>query len=260
MNTSSSRSSRSSHWFLFALVVGCLIVLAPGARAEKPTAAKPSAAKPAGTNDALEAFALEDGKAAYKATRTIRVNNGVVEERTEYQSLTGEKIFTLSADYREDNLELVSYRTEDLRLGRVEEARSEGKQLVLKFQKKKGAGLKTESIDKAPQQIVGGQLAPFIKKNWDSLLAGNTLEVNLIVASRLETLVFRMKYMGEETVAGRKAAVFQVEPSSWIIRKLVNPMKYYISKDEERKILEYRGRGLVPTAEGDNLDVRVVYH
>ena len=88
---------------------------------------------------------------------------------------------------------------------------------------------------------------------------GEALAFELIIPSRLETIGFRLKKDSEVTQGGEAAIVIRMEPDSWLIRQLVDPMFFYVAAKPPHRLIEYRGRISVKSDDGEDQDLRVVY-
>lgn len=89
--------------------------------------------------------------------------------------------------------------------------------------------------------ISNDQLPPLIEKNWDALDAGKVFSMRLMVPSRLETVGFSVeKAKKTADLKGQPMEVFEMTPSSMLIRSFVDPIFFYFSKD--RKLRWISGR------------------
>jgi hypothetical protein len=92
------------------------------------------------------------------------------------------------------------------------------------------------------------------------LRAGGTLTLDLLVPSRLETVRFRVRWEGDTLLEGQPAAVMRMEPATWLIRQLVDPLHFFFATDAPHRLIEYRGRTALKRDDGKPQDARVVYY
>ena len=58
---------------------------------------------------------------------------------------------------------------------------------------------------------------------------------------------------------GQPVTILRMEPSSWIIRALVDPLDFIMAKATGHALLEFRGRSTIATDDGEDQDLRVVF-
>ena len=202
---------------------------------------------------------LETAEVLYTGEQIVTVTGETVTERVTYRAPDGTLIFEREGAYRADTLSAVSYRATDLRLGMEEAVRRTNGGLEIRFKKDAKHKEKSSILASAGMQLLSLSIPALIHREWGRLAAGEQLAFELIVPSRTGTVGFRLNRTGEETVNGRATAIFRMEPSGWLIRKVVDPMFFYMALDGDHPSVQFRGRGVVPTASGDALPVRVVY-
>lgn len=101
----------------------------------------------------------------------------------------------------------------------------------------------------------------YVRENWDSLVAGKSLDIRYAVWDRLETVGFSLKKINEIGNEGEKWIELRMKPSSFIIAALVDPIHlWYGVEDKKLKVM----KGRVPPKimkEGHwrDLDAEVVY-
>lgn len=114
---------------------------------------------------------------------------------------------------------------------------------------------RSESID-APA-VTGPSLHGFMLQHWDSLMAGNTVDVRMIVLAKTTTYGFRIKLHSQD--AGRTA--FSLTPTNWLVRLAVAPLTVTFDLNT-RHVLRYEGRVpplLVVNGKAREFDARVDY-
>jgi len=113
--------------------------------------------------------------------------------------------------------------------------------LVLTYSKK-GKKEKSKSIDLAPNLLIGDQVMDYLRANWDKVSTGKVLKVKYIALSRLESIDFEFVKTAEEVIKGKNTLKVKMSPSSWLISKLVDPIFFYIEKDNKHRLLALEGR------------------
>lgn len=105
--------------------------------------------------------------------------------------------------------------------------------------------------------VTGPSMFGFILKNWDSLKAGNTIPVRMVVLREKTTYGFDVRF--EQEANGQTS--FSIVPSSFIIRLAIAPLRV-VFDSTSRNARRYEGR--VPPMEAvagklKDLDARVDY-
>jgi hypothetical protein len=73
----------------------------------------------------------------------------------------------------------------------------------------------------------------------------------MIVAPRAETIGFRVVKESETLWQGKPVVILRMEPTSPIIRALVDPLHFKIEKDSPHRVLEYSGRTTLKIKSGN---------
>ena len=121
---------------------------------------------------------------------------------------------------------------------------------------------KTDSEVLQANTLVGDLIPYFIVAHWDELMRGQAVSFRFIVSSRLETVGFKFLKESDVTWHGKSAVRLRMEPSSVIIRQIVDPLFFIVEKDGTHRVLEYVGRTTPKLRDGDkwkDLDARTIY-
>ena len=121
---------------------------------------------------------------------------------------------------------------------------------------------KTDSETLQGNTLVGDMIPYFIVAHWDELTRGQPVNFRFIVSSRLETVGFKFVKESDVTWHGKPAVRLRMEPSSVIIRQIVDPLFFVVEKDSAHRILEYVGRTTPKLRDGNkwkDLDARTIY-
>lgn len=207
----------------------------------------------------LELYALDSDRLLYTGVRTERFQGEIRTETTIYMKLDGTRVQRVETAYNTTTLKLVSYKLGDFRSGQREEMQVSGNSVTLLNQEGKKEKPETETLQWGPNFTFGSSVVPRILRAWDGLQSGKALTFDLLIPSRLETLVFRIKKDSDTKIQGKSVVVMRMEPDSWIIRQLVDPMFFYITAVAPRRLEVYKGRSSIKTDEGDTQDLRIVF-
>ena len=98
----------------------------------------------------------------------------------------------------------------------------------------------TESL--RPDTLTSDMVAPFLADHWAELSKGREVKCRYLVVPRKETVGFAFARHAESRWRGTPVVVIRMEPSSWIIRQIVEPLFFTVEKEGQHRILQYTGR------------------
>jgi hypothetical protein len=114
--------------------------------------------------------------------------------------------------------------------------------LVLKWARRPDAKPETKTEPLHKDVLVNDMIPGFISQHWDDLMRGAAVNFRFIVLARLETIGFRFVKESERTWDGKPVVIIRMEPTSFIVARLVNPVHFTVEKTGQRRILQYVGR------------------
>lgn len=109
--------------------------------------------------------------------------------------------------------------------------------------------------------VMAANITRFMKDSWGDLQAGKTVKMRYGVWFRQDTVGFNLKKIKETGDGPAKVVTLKLDPSSFVIRQLVDPVEFDMPADGSR-ILELRGRVSPKQKKGDawkDLDAQMVY-
>lgn len=125
-----------------------------------------------------------------------------------------------------------------------------------------GGKRKTDNEAAQANTLVGDMIPYFIVAHWDELMRGQAVNFHFIASSRLETVGFKFVKESDLTWRGKPAVRLRMEPSSVIIRQIVDPIFFIVEKEGAHRVFEYVGRTTPKARDGNkwkDLDARTVY-
>ena len=236
-----------------AVYIGLMAIFALSISLASPALAQQS------TRIGLKMYDVESGKLLYEAQRTIKSANGRVTERTVFSKAGGAPIQQSETVYDEATLKLISHNMEDTRLGLMEEVTVSDGKVRFTYREAKDEEPDKDEMDWADNIIIAATIMPLLRRNWDKIAAGEEVVFELIVVSRQGTVTFRLKTDSTAKVNGEPVTVVVMEPDSFFIRALVDPMFFSVADAPPHRLLRYAGRTSVKADDGDDQDLRVEY-
>jgi hypothetical protein len=97
--------------------------------------------------------------------------------------------------------------------------------------------------------------------HWEALMQGKEVYARYIVVPRTETVGFSFVKSDEATWQGKPAVIIKMEPASFLIRLIVDPVYLTVVKDT-RRVVKYEGRVTPKIKENDawkDLDAVMVF-
>ena len=125
----------------------------------------------------------------------------------------------------------------------------EGTHVLMSFRDKQG-GSTTNRLESPPSNLVGpGGILAAIRKDWSSLLKGETLEWKMIVPPKADAFSVRLVPQKPERVNGREALPVVLEADNWLVRLVAPSTKFWIDV-ELKSTLRYQGMGASDDSNG----------
>lgn len=119
----------------------------------------------------------------------------------------------------------------------------------------------TKEIAKPARLVAPANFELWIIRNFELLKKEKSLSVDFLIWDRLETIKFKVTYLGEQMLDGEKTQLFKMNIDNFVLATFISPIKIWYKSDmSEIKI--YQGRVAVRKKAGsgyDDLDGRVVY-
>ncbi|MBN2281231.1 MAG: hypothetical protein JXQ65_11680 [Candidatus Marinimicrobia bacterium] len=157
--------------------------------------------------------------------------NAIIDERTEYN---------------ESTCEIVNLMIQDFNTGKIEMIVDKGDSYLVKYKKNHSSNFKETEIEKNGLIIHPTVLAMYMQQNMDAILHGEGVGVTLLLPSRLTTIDFIITHKGYKQIEGLSCHEVVLEPRSVLIRQFVNPIYFYVKKDNPSVLVKYEGV-LAPT-------------
>lgn len=147
------------------------------------------------------------------------------------------------ATYRDGNL--VSYTLDEKQINAHGSLKIDGNALAGKgkvhFSYTDNGNTKTGDEQLSGPTVINDDITAYMQAHWNELMAGKTLNVRYLVIPRQETVGFSLSKSGEDNWNGRQVVNVKMDPSSFIIGLLVDPV-YFTFDKKTGEIIQYTGR------------------
>ena len=241
---------RAACWL--ALLAGLLIPGVAGARAAPAPA-------PAQSNVRMTFYPAQGDTVLYRGLRTIRSAAGRVTVTTVFSLPSGKPIQRTEAVYEAASLAPISWHLDDERSGEAESLVREGDALRLSYRADAHSASKSDTLPRRPGQMFTATVEPLIERDLARLTAGEVVRFRLLVPSRRDSYGFRIQRDDTPALQRPGTVVLRMDPDSWLVRRLVDPLYFVLQAQPPHRVLEFRGRVSIKTDAGDDQDLRIVY-
>jgi hypothetical protein len=219
-------------------------------------------------------YSLDRKTALFKFSRHLTRSGPNLEAIREYTYHDGKLAARERVLYNGD--ELQSYELDELQTGGFGRATikpdpNNPARKVLSFEYSKDSASrgspKRSSEPLRNDTLNNDMVGAFLASHWDALMKGQEVKCRMIVVPRRETVGFRFVKESESQwqakpqdggSAGRAAtgpvliAIIRMEPTSPVIRALIDPLHFKIEKEGAHRVLEYSGRTTPKMKSGNN--------
>jgi hypothetical protein len=205
-----------------------------------------------------EAFDLKTGKKLYSDFHEETYLNGKhISSNINYKDPSG-KVFAKKKIVFQKNEERADFKLEDFRDGYTEGAEVNGSQIKFIYRKNNSEELKEQTITSPENAVLDGGFDVFIRKNWNEILNGKRLTLNICAPSQMDCFKFAAFKVSEEKWKGIDAVKVRVELNNRILAAFVQPIIIHYEK-ETKRILQYDGISNINNEEGKSYVVRITY-
>ncbi|MEP7185698.1 MAG: hypothetical protein ABI767_07660 [Rhodanobacter sp.] len=145
----------------------------------------------------------------------------------------------------------------DARDGYREGARSEGVKRIVYVRKDERSKERTATLETLPMPVIDAGFDVYIRSHWNSLGKDGSDTIPFVIPSRLGTLRFKVKRVGDAMIGGRQSRQYQLGLASWIGFALPHLTLAYDEKT--RELLRFEGMANIRSNDGDNVKARIVF-
>lgn len=194
-----------------------------------------------GTRIQIEIYDLESNMLINTAERTFERQGDNIVESTVYFDLQGIEIQREEVIFNPNTLSLISQSSEDYRFGKIETMKVIDGKVEMLYQKNRDADPKRGIEEWVETMTFRSAIELLIRKNWEKLQSGEKTKIELLLPNHVKALGMRLKKSDEQIINGKSVTVITMGPRLWFFRKIIGPLQYFISNDENHRLLEYRG-------------------
>jgi hypothetical protein len=118
--------------------------------------------------------------------------------------------------------------------------------------------VKTGELERENELVIDAGFDNMVRKHWERVTAGDPLTFDYLVPSRFASYSFRLRNVDCSDNAVEGGECFLIEPASWWLRMLVDPVSLTY-EGKSRRLLEFKGLGNVAGADCKYPQVKIRY-
>ena len=189
----------------------------------------------------------EGGRVLFTFRRSATRSNDAIHVLREFRNPDGSTAAQERVLYERGRL--ARFDLDELQIGAKGRATVESlpdNQRRIDFQYTTGAGKdarvkhKVETVRE--EALISDSLPVFLANHFDELNSGSVVKFRYLVVPRLETVGFRFRHESTGEFHGKKVVRITMEPTSWVIAQIVDPLTFTVESDPPHRVLQYWGR------------------
>ena len=156
---------------------------------------------------------------------------------------------------------VLEYRVENKQTNESGKLVFEGDKIFIEYNAKGKATVKKE-IPKPKYLVAPANFEQYLQKNFETLKKDKKMAVDFLIWDRLETIKFKISYLGETQLNGETVHHFKMNIDNFLIAAFITPIQMWYTQDMT-KVRRFLGRVSVKKKNADgslsNLDADVKY-
>jgi hypothetical protein len=206
-----------------------------------------------------DAVDVKSGQKVYSDNHSELVVNGKhTSSQIEYKDAGGKVIGKKSIKFN-SNSYLPDFKLEDFRDGYIEGGEIVDGKYRMFYKKNKNEQLQEKIMDIAPYSVADGGFDPFIKDNWNDLMAGKKIKFKFYAPSQLDSFNFYVTKTKTAEYAGRSSLFVKMEMDNLLLNIFIPPI--LITYDiATKRIVFYEGISNINNSQGKSYTVKLTYN
>jgi hypothetical protein len=230
-----------------------------------PALGNPPSSQPAREPDGtwitpFQAFPIAgDDEPMFTGEYTVERKGGLLREIQIYRDMQGKVVHRVESLYDEVNQRPVFYESDDFVNGYASVARVLNTGVEYEIRDTDGKVVKSGRYERVDGTYLWPNLVQLVEVNWDNVITGKPLEVELFFSSLGTSLAVQVAADGKAIVNGNEGKQFTVSAVNPFVRMATKPVRLIFSTDGARRLLALEGRSVVSSPNHKSLDLRIVF-
>ena len=201
------------------------------------------------------AYDKQTGEFLYSETHREALKDGrLVTNTVSYRDGAGKVFAEKYVDFQR-SLTMPDFHLVNAGNGHVEGARGTDERLDVHFRQLSDTDARAASVETPRNGIIDAGFDRFIEQHWDALVAGDVIERQFLIPSRLDFYTFEVERAKTERLDDH---AFQLRIKSMFLQMFVQPvLVHYDSRT--RSLLRYEGISNIRNRKGENFNVRIEF-
>lgn len=204
------------------------------------------------------AYAQDSGELIYTETHNeIREEGRIISDTVTYHDANGKPFAVKNVDYSRNPL-APDFHLENSRTGHTEYGKNRGEQYQVKFSESDQADIKSKTLPLPDNAVADAGFDELIITHWDDIRASKPVTRKFLIPGLLGFYDFRIYQAEVQMKDGERSRIIHVEPDNFFYRLLGGTTRLEYAYDEPR-LKVFQGLSNMRNAEGDNLQVKIVF-
>ncbi len=204
------------------------------------------------------AYTQDSGELIYTETHNeIRKEGRIISDTVTYHDANGKLFAVKYVDYSPNPL-APDFHLENSRTGHTESGKNRGEQYQVKFSESDQAEIESKTLLLPDNAVADAGFDELIITYWEDIVAGKAVSRKFLIPSLLGFYDFRIYQADVQMKDGERSRIIHVEPENFFYRLLGGTTRLEYAYEEPR-LRVFKGVSNMRDAEGDNLQVKIVF-
>ncbi|HNH10086.1 MAG TPA: hypothetical protein PK683_16435 [Leptospiraceae bacterium] len=201
---------------------------------------------------------LNKGSKLYTDHHTETVQSGNhISSYIEYRDSSGKTFASKKISFGKSS-QLPDFTLEDKRDGYLEGAELNGDKIRIFTRKNQNSPMQERTVTLPGDSVVDGGFDHYIRKHWDSFLAGKSRSFYMFAPAKQDFYKFKAFKVNDKAFKGKDAFLVRVELDVFALGKILPAIQITYDKKTKR-ILKYEGISNINDSSGKSHFVRLEY-
>ncbi|NIT41654.1 MAG: hypothetical protein GTN46_09210 [Gammaproteobacteria bacterium] len=204
------------------------------------------------------AYAQDSGELIYTETHNeIRKDGRIISDTVTYHDANGKLFAVKNVDYSPNPL-APDFHLKNSRTGHTESGKNRGEKYQVKFSESDQADIESKTLPLPEDAVADAGFDELIISQWEDIVADKPVTRKFLIPGLLSFYDFRIYQAEVQMKDGERSRVIHVEPDNFFYRLLGGTTRLVYAYDEPR-LKVFQGVSNMRDAEGDNLQVKIVF-
>jgi hypothetical protein len=188
-------------------------------------------------------YEKEGGRLLFTFLRSATRTNDAIHVLREFRNADGSLAARERVVYEQGRL--ARFELDELQIGASGRATIEllpDKQRRIDFQYTTDNKVRHKVETTREEALISDSLPVFLANHFDELNRGAVVKFRYLVVPRLETIGFKFSRESPAEFHGKKVVRIKMEPTSWVIAQVVDPLMFTVESEPPHRVLQYWGR------------------